>query len=113
MFYSEKESCILENEKEKWKEIFLKLYKKEVHFLGYDEERHHENRYTAGKASYIERNQAMINESDYCIFYYNKNYLPQMRKYSKQDVCYYQPKRGTALAYAYAIKKKKTIVNLI
>ena len=31
----------------------------------------------AGKASYVELNQIMIDQSDYCIFYYDKNYLPK------------------------------------
>ena len=29
----------------------------------------------AGKASYVERNQEMINKSHYCIVYYDENYL--------------------------------------
>lgn len=60
----------------------------------------------AGRASYIKRNQAMIDASTYCIFYYNSEYQPSRRKYSKRDVCEYQPKSGTALAFEYALKKK-------
>ena len=51
----------------------------------------------AGVASYVERNQAMINASDYCIFYYNPNYQPPRRKYSKRSVGDYQPKSKTGL----------------
>lgn len=65
----------------------------------------------AGRASYVERNQAMIRESDVCIFYYDENYLPTRRKTSRHDLTDYQPKSGTALAYAYAKSKKKTIIN--
>ena len=65
----------------------------------------------AGRASYAERNQAMIRESDVCIFYYDENYLPSRRKTSRHDLCDYQPKSGTALAYTYAKSKKKTIIN--
>ncbi len=61
----------------------------------------------AGKASYIERNQEMINKSQFCIVYYNKNYLPPRRKYNKRNVADYQPNSGTALAYHYAVKKRK------
>ena len=56
----------------------------------------------AGVARYVERNQAMINASDYCIFYYNPDYKPPRRKYSKRTVGDYQPKSGTALAFEYA-----------
>ena len=66
----------------------------------------------AGRASYVERNQAMIRESDVCIFYYNENYLPSRRKYGKSYLTDYQPKSGTAASYAYAVQKKKTIYNL-
>ena len=66
----------------------------------------------AGKGSYLERNQEMINLSDLCVFYYNKDYKPPLRKASKRAVFYYQPKSGTMLAYEYAIKKGKQIINL-
>ncbi len=66
----------------------------------------------AGKASYVERNQAMILASDVCIFYYNENYQPERRKVSKRSIGTYQPKSGTKLAYEFAISKKKEIINL-
>ena len=66
---------------------------------------------SAGKASYVERNQAMIRESDVCIFYYDENYQPSRRKYGKSYLTDYQPKSGTAVAYAYAESKKKKIIN--
>lgn len=66
---------------------------------------------SAGRASYVKRNQAMIRESDVCIFYYDENYLPSRRKTSRHDICDYQPKSGTALAYAYAESKMKRIIN--
>ena len=67
---------------------------------------------SAGRASYVERNQAMIRESDVCIFYYDENYQPSHRKTSRRDLFDYQPKSGTAVAYAYAVQKKKTVYNL-
>ena len=66
----------------------------------------------AGRASYVERNQEMINKSDFCIVYYDENYLPPRRKNSRRDLFDYQPKSGTAVAYDYAVKKKKEIVNV-
>ena len=66
----------------------------------------------AGRASYVERNQEMINKSDFCIFYYNENYLPPRRKNSKRDLFDYQPKSGTGIAYEYAVKKGRKILNV-
>ena len=65
----------------------------------------------ASIASYVERNQEMINSSDFCVFYYDKDYAPPMRKHSRHSL-YYQPKSGTRLAYEYAIQKKKNVINL-
>lgn len=58
----------------------------------------------------------MINVGDYCIFYYNPDYRPPRRKYSKQSIGDYQPKSGTALAFDYANQRKRvgkdlTIIN--
>lgn len=66
----------------------------------------------SGRASYVERNQEMINQSKYCIVYYDENYLPPRRRNSKRDLFDYQPKSGTAVAYDYAVKKKKEIINV-
>lgn len=64
-----------------------------------------------GRASYVERNREMINKSDFCVIYYDENYLPPRRKNSRRDLFDYQPKSGTAGAYDYAVKKKKKIIN--
>ena len=102
------ESCVLEREREKWEKIYASVMKKETQILCVEEEKEHKTKYTAGRASYIERNQAMINDSDYCIFYYDENYRP--RKSGK--VVNNQPKSGTAIAYVYAKQKKKIIYNV-
>ena len=107
------ETCILENEKDKWEEIYSRLQKQKINLLCVEEECEHKTKYFAGKSSYIQRNYAMIDKSDYCIFYYDKNYEPDMRKYSKTSIGYYQPKSGTALAYIYAKQKKKNIINIL
>ena len=54
-----------------------------------EEEVEHKTKYTAGKASYIERNFAMIDDSDYCIFYYDNNYKPNMNSKKKLVVLKY------------------------
>ena len=59
----------------------------------------------AGRASYVKRNQAMINASEYCIFYYNS--ISQSPSF----------KSGTKIAFDYACQKKRSgkqlaIINL-
>ncbi|MBE7078413.1 MAG: DUF1273 domain-containing protein [Clostridiales bacterium] len=66
----------------------------------------------AGRAAYVERNQEMIKASEYCVFYYDENYKPKERKYSRRNLTYYQPKSGTEVAYEYAKRKGKEIINL-
>lgn len=57
----------------------------------------------AGKASYVERNEHMIDKADCCIFYYNENYLPPLKPATKKRIFSYQPKSGTKVAYDYAV----------
>ena len=67
----------------------------------------------AGKCSYVERNYEMIDKSTYCIFYYNENYVPELKREPKHSML--PPSRrksGTKVAYEYAIKKKKQIINI-
>lgn len=66
----------------------------------------------AGKASYVKRNQEMIDKSDVCIFYYDENYELPQRKASQNDVTSYKPNSGTEIAYSYATKKNKEVINL-
>lgn len=65
----------------------------------------------AGRCSYVKRNEIMIEKSEYCIFYYNENYLPEQKRYSKKNRFLYQPNSGTKLAYDYALRKKKNCYN--
>ena len=60
----------------------------------------------AGKASYVERNQEMIDVSDFCVFYYTPDYLPPKRKHSNNSIGGFQPQSGTQLAWNYAHLKK-------
>ena len=66
----------------------------------------------AGKASYVERNEDMINASEYGVFYYNPNYLPPKRKQSKSLVSEYQPPSGTSIAYEFAYQRKRIVKKL-
>ncbi len=66
----------------------------------------------AGKAVYVERNYEMINNSRYCIAYFDENYASSPRKRGKKDIIAYQPQSGTRLAYQYAMKKGCITKNL-
>lgn len=78
----------------------------------YEETYYPEKMCGAGKASYVERNQEMINKSAFCIVYYDENYAPPRRRNSRRDLTDYQPKSGTKIAYDYAAKKKCNIINI-
>ncbi len=67
----------------------------------------------ADRVSYVERNQEMINESAFCIVYYDENYAPPRRRNSRRDLTDYQPKSETKVAYDYAVKKKRQIINYL
>ena len=54
----------------------------------------------AGRAVYVKRNYEMIDNSDYCVFYYNEKCTPTTRK------------SGTKIALDYAKDKKKQIFLL-
>ncbi len=66
----------------------------------------------AGRAVYVERNYEMIDNSAWCVIYYDKSYAPPRRKGSKSDLSAYQPNSGTKRAYDYAEKKGLHIVNM-
>ena len=67
----------------------------------------------AGKLSYVERNYEIIDNSICCIFYYNENYVPTQKKRIKPNTIFnFSTTSGTKLAYEYAVKKKKQIINL-
>ncbi len=55
----------------------------------------------AGRAAYVERNRELIDKSDICIFYYTHDYTPTKKR-----------KSGTLLAYDYALRKNKRIINI-
>jgi uncharacterized phage-like protein YoqJ len=54
-----------------------------------------------GKYVYVERNYEMIDSATYCVFYYSENHASHLQR-----------KSGTKIAYEYAVKKKKEIINL-
>lgn len=84
----------------------------ERHFKDYEGAVESQKSQNATTDTYIMRNQEMIDNSDICVFYYDKDYLPPRRKQSKRSVWGYQPQSGTAIAFTYARRRKKTIINM-
>lgn len=78
----------------------------------YDETYFPDNVINAGKALYVKRNFVMIDKSDICVFYYNENYQPSLKPATKKRIFSYQPKSGTKIAYDYAIRQRKPIINI-
>lgn len=101
------EYAVKAEEKEKMERTWASVLKTDVKLKDYDAEVQSDRVYSAGKASYVERNQEMIDDSDFCIFYYNEAYQPPKRKRTNRDISTYQPKSGTRLAYEYAVSKSK------
>lgn len=66
----------------------------------------------AGRAAYVKRNQAMINDSDICVFYFDETYQLSRRRQSKTSLSDYQPKSGTRIAFDYANAHGKRVINL-
>ena len=93
--------------------IYSNFFNRPTTLLGVEEEVEYKTKWTSGKAQYVERNQAMIDESDVCIFYYDEKYQPPLRKQSRRALNDYQPKSGTRVAYEYAKRKKKDVINLL
>ncbi len=89
-----------EEERERFENVLNKISGGTVEISAFDRIEYHKILDKSGKASYVERNRLMIDASDYCIFYYDENRRPP------------HGNSGTALAYAYATKKRKTIIDL-
>lgn len=65
-----------------------------------------------GRAAYAERNREMIDNSDFCVVYYDENYEVIKHKSKKHEFVNRKPNSGTRLAFKYALKKKKKIKNV-
>jgi len=67
----------------------------------YEDSYFYSDKLMTNKFSHIRRNQVMIDKSDIYLFYFNSDYVPQTKTRS-----------GTHIAYIYATKKGKKILNL-
>lgn len=88
--------CDYENISKKYESFLLKSYE-ETYFPSKIK--------NSGKLSYVKRNCEMIDNANFCVFYYNELYVLQSNEYTKRN-------SGTKIAYEYAIKKNKTVINL-
>ncbi len=75
------------------------------HYKNYLLERYEDTYYPetiigSGRAVYIKRNYEMIDNSRFCIVYYNEKQVPAIGK------------SGTKIALDYAIKKKRHVIKL-
>ena len=66
----------------------------------YEETYYPERILNSGKAAYVERNYEMINNSRFCVFYYNDQDAPTTRR------------SGTKIALDYAVKHHKKVIML-
>ena len=78
----------------------------------YEDTYYPEKIHGSGRAAYVERNYEMVNNSCFCVVYYDENYMPPKRKNSRKDLADNQPGSGTKRAYEYALKKGVKIINM-
>ncbi|MBR2885892.1 MAG: hypothetical protein IKB93_14055 [Clostridia bacterium] len=55
----------------------------------------------------------MVDNSSYCVIYYDENYMPPKRKNGIRDMFYYQCNSGTKVAYDYSKKKGVKVINVL
>ena len=90
------------------------IHKDEYFMKGYEDSYLPKRCEIASRASYVERNTEMIDNSNYCVFYYDEIYTPKQYILSKRGIVpkYSSKTSGTRLAYEYAKKKQKEIINV-
>ncbi len=101
------EYVVKKDEKEELEKSWSKLLKRDVSLKDFEGEKMSDRVLSAGKASYVERNQEMIDDSEYCVFFYREEYKPEISEYYRSS-----GKSGTKMAYDYAMRKKKIIINI-
>lgn len=68
MYKFRSEYACMKEEKEERERIARAVTKRDIKYKDYDGSMMSDRLWSAGKASYVERNQDMINASDYCVF---------------------------------------------
>lgn len=85
---------------------YISEHYKSYLFQWYEETYYPEKILHAGRNVYIKRNYEMVDRSQFCVVYFDEAYTPRKRGKSTGT------KSGTKLAYDYAIRKNKTVINL-
>ncbi len=101
------EYVVKKEEREKLEKEWSSITKKKVVLQDFEGAKISDKVYGAGIAVYVERNQEMIDDSEICVFFYREGYSPE-----RENPRQLSKKSGTKLAYDYAARKKKTIVNI-
>ena len=112
VYNTKSEASVYESDREATEAAWLEIAHRRLKILGYEEIITDDTMYVSGKASYIERNQLMIDASDYCVFYYDRGYIPLQRRLSTRYFMFTSVRSGTAAALDYAIRKKKRVINV-
>ena len=73
MYTCRSEYAVKKDEREERARIARAVTKRDIKYKNYDGSMMSDRLWSAGKASYVERNQDMIDASDYCIFYYSRS----------------------------------------
>lgn len=102
------EYVVKEEEREELEKSWSEQLHREISLQGFEGEKISDRVFNGGYASYVERNQEMIDDSDICVFYYQEGYTPEPNPYRR----YSSKKSGTKLAYEYAVQKKKIVLNI-
>ncbi len=76
------EYTVRKEEKAKLQQRYSQILKKDVTVKDFDEFIISHQVINAGRASYVERNQDMISDSDYCVFFYMEDYKPETNPHS-------------------------------
>lgn len=110
--YSLKSEIVFSQEKKEiMQNLLIDIAKDYSYLKDYDEVANNERWVNSCKASYILRNKAMIDDSDYCVFFYNVNYNVTDKVLSNKMIIR-KRESGTKQMYEYAQKKGKNIINL-
>lgn len=80
--------------------IITKEYKSYLNNY-YEDSFYYDLKLNSSRLNYVKRNETMVDMSDFCLFYCDVNYVP-----------YTKTKSGTILAYNYAKRKKRNIINM-
>lgn len=107
-YCSENEYFCLESEREQKEAQLSSVLKKEIRLFGF------EKGYTPIIQSNVSKKlddkiMAMIDDSDYCIFYCNEKELSSFA--NRYDL--FHTTNKTAVAYEYAMSKNKEIINMV